>query len=213
LRSGLPPSSQLAIHHRPNSAQRMRVEMAAREGLPFAQRPDFACLAPAAIPWRDVDDTFTPDGPAVRVAPLSQLQPSRDRSTYLFCDRSARPFLLFLRTRNQFRIQLERCEFLRGVTRRIRYCHRYTFVKPVPAFVVQANALHLIMQAWARDAMLDPDWLRIGTDIVGGTTPPTFNMAFTLNGTVPEPATMTLMGLGLAAAVRRRFVARRTNRN
>jgi hypothetical protein len=40
---------------------------------------------------------------------------------------------------------LERCEFLRGVTRRIRYCHRYTFVKPVPAFVVQANALHLIM--------------------------------------------------------------------
>jgi hypothetical protein len=59
------------------------------------------------------------------------------------------------------------------------------------------------LQAWARDAMLDPDWLRIGTDIVGGSPAPTFNMAFTLNGTVPEPGTMALMGLGLAAAVRR----------
>jgi hypothetical protein len=32
------------------------------------------------------------------------------------------------------------------------------------------------LQAWTRDQMLDPDWLRVGTDIVGGATPPTFNL-------------------------------------
>ncbi len=40
------------------------------------------------------------------------------------------------------------------------------------------------LQSWTRDANLDPDWLRIGTDIVGGQTPPTFNGAFSLAGTV-----------------------------
>jgi hypothetical protein len=39
------------------------------------------------------------------------------------------------------------------------------------------------LQSWIRNAALDPDWLRIGTDIVGGTTPPTFNGAFSLSGT------------------------------
>ena len=54
------------------------------------------------------------------------------------------------------------------------------------------------LQAWTRDAMLDPDWLRIGTDIVGGTTPPTFNMAFSITGVdaVPEPSTWAMMILG-----------------
>lgn len=47
------------------------------------------------------------------------------------------------------------------------------------------------LQAWIRNADLAPDWLRIGTDIIGpatpGATPPTFNMAFSLNGeTVPR---------------------------
>jgi hypothetical protein len=43
------------------------------------------------------------------------------------------------------------------------------------------------LQAWIRNSDLAPDWLRIGTDIVGGSTPPTFNMAFTLSGeTVPR---------------------------
>jgi hypothetical protein len=37
------------------------------------------------------------------------------------------------------------------------------------------------LQAWIRNANLDPDWLRIGTDIVGGSAPPTFNMTFTLS--------------------------------
>ena len=54
------------------------------------------------------------------------------------------------------------------------------------------------LQSWTRDEMLDPDWLRIGTDIVGGTTPPTFNAAFTLAGeTIPEPSTLLLIGAAL----------------
>jgi hypothetical protein len=59
------------------------------------------------------------------------------------------------------------------------------------------------LQSWTRDAMLDPDWLRVGTDIVGGATPPTFNQAFSLDGTVvPEPGTivLTLAGFALATA-------------
>jgi hypothetical protein len=42
------------------------------------------------------------------------------------------------------------------------------------------------LQAWIRNANLSPDWLRIGTDIIGtdvpGTAAPTFNMTFTLSG-------------------------------
>jgi hypothetical protein len=45
-------------------------------------------------------------------------------------------------------------------------------------------------QAWIRNPNLAPDWLRIGTDIVGGATPPTFNMTFSLTGeTIPEAGT------------------------
>jgi hypothetical protein len=48
------------------------------------------------------------------------------------------------------------------------------------------------LQAWIRNSNLAPDWLRIGTDIIDGATPPTptFNMAFSLTGeTVPEVGT------------------------
>ena len=46
------------------------------------------------------------------------------------------------------------------------------------------------LQAWIRNSNLAPDWLRIGTDIVGGATAPTFNMTFSLAGeTVPESGT------------------------
>jgi hypothetical protein len=62
------------------------------------------------------------------------------------------------------------------------------------------------LQAWTRDANLDPDWLRVGTDIVGGTPAPTFNAAFSLDGTVtPEPGTIlgVLGGLAIFGFVRR----------
>ena len=58
------------------------------------------------------------------------------------------------------------------------------------------------LQSWVRSDALDPDWLRVGTDIVGGTPAPTFNQAFTLTGTVaavPEPESWALMLAGLAA--------------
>jgi hypothetical protein len=43
------------------------------------------------------------------------------------------------------------------------------------------------LQAWIRNSNLAPDWLRIGTDIIDGATPPTFNMTFSLTGdTVPQ---------------------------
>ena len=59
------------------------------------------------------------------------------------------------------------------------------------------------LQSWSRNSDLKPDWLRIGTDIVGlsaaGGAAPTFNAAFSLDGTtVPEPSTLCLLGTGLA---------------
>jgi hypothetical protein len=38
------------------------------------------------------------------------------------------------------------------------------------------------LQAWVRDDNLAPDWLRVGTDIVGGDPAPTFNLTFSLDG-------------------------------
>ena len=53
------------------------------------------------------------------------------------------------------------------------------------------------LQEWTRDGGIEPDWLRVGTDIVGGTTPPTFNGAFSLSGVVPEPSSLALFGTAL----------------
>jgi len=73
------------------------------------------------------------------------------------------------------------------------------------------------LQSWTRDDSaggIAPDWLRVGTDIVGGTPAPQFNAAFVLNGvTVPAPiAGAGLPGLILAGGVllllaRRRQIA------
>lgn len=54
------------------------------------------------------------------------------------------------------------------------------------------------LQSWIRNGDLDPDWLRVGTDITGGGP---FNAAFTVAGDlepVPEPTTLFLWGTTLA---------------
>ena len=62
------------------------------------------------------------------------------------------------------------------------------------------------LQSWTRDQFLDPDWLRVGTDIVGGTT---FNQAFTLDGfVVPEPSLVALTAVGLAGLAAARSLRR-----
>lgn len=63
------------------------------------------------------------------------------------------------------------------------------------------------LQSWIRDGDIAPDWLRIGTDIVGGTAPPRFNQAFSLTGAttpVPEPVSAGLVAIGLLALAHRR---------
>ena len=62
------------------------------------------------------------------------------------------------------------------------------------------------LQSWVRNENLAPDWLRIGTDIVGAGA---FNAAFSLSGetntgTVPEPATLALLGAGMVLIARGR---------
>ena len=64
------------------------------------------------------------------------------------------------------------------------------------------------LQTWIRSSELAPDWLRVGTDIIGGGQ--IFNGAFSLSTTVtatPEPSTIVLLGSGLlmiGVAARRR---------
>jgi hypothetical protein len=59
------------------------------------------------------------------------------------------------------------------------------------------------LQTWTRDQMLDPDWLRVGSDIVGPNpaTGPTFNAAFSLTGVSAVPGPIAGAGLpGLVLA-------------
>ena len=60
------------------------------------------------------------------------------------------------------------------------------------------------LQSWIRNADLDPDWLRVGTDIVGSGA---FNATFSVSGeAIPAPSALVLAGLGAVLAIRgRRF--------
>jgi hypothetical protein len=48
--------------------------------------------------------------------------------------------------------------------------------------VAPGTPLATDLQAWIRNQNLAPDWLRIGTDIIGGAPAPTYNLAFALAG-------------------------------
>ena len=64
------------------------------------------------------------------------------------------------------------------------------------------------LQSWIRNADLDPDWLRVGSDITGQGP---FNAAFSLSGTVaPEPSTWAMMLVGFAAFALVAYRARKT---
>ncbi|PYN78796.1 MAG: PEP-CTERM sorting domain-containing protein [Candidatus Rokuibacteriota bacterium] len=68
------------------------------------------------------------------------------------------------------------------------------------------------LQSWIRNGDLDPNWLRIGMDIVGGSPAPTFNATFTLSGEsvpVSEPSTLLLLGSGLTGLCGLRWRRRR----
>ena len=59
-----------------------------------------------------------------------------------------------------------------------------------PRPIVSGTPFGTDRQAWIRNSNLAPDWLRIGTDIIDGATPPTFNMTFSLTGeTIPDAGT------------------------
>jgi hypothetical protein len=69
------------------------------------------------------------------------------------------------------------------------------------------------LQAWIRNEDLAPDWLRVGTDIVGvvdDNPVPTFNAAFSLKGVeIPESSSGWVIAAALAIGV---FVIRRKRR-
>jgi hypothetical protein len=61
------------------------------------------------------------------------------------------------------------------------------------------------LQSWIRNEELAPDWVRVGTDIIGapagGGAAPTFDQAFAIVGTeTPEPSSFVLAATGLALA-------------
>jgi len=70
------------------------------------------------------------------------------------------------------------------------------------------------LQAWIRNENLAPDWLRIGTDIVGGSPAPTFNASFSLagatSGAIPLPpaAWSAIVTITAAGVVRGRHLLR-----
>ena len=75
------------------------------------------------------------------------------------------------------------------------------------------------LQSWIRNDGLEPDWLRIGTDIVGGAPAPTFNASFSLSGetvtAVPEPSAILgtlICGAGVITLKRKYQQPNRVNK-
>jgi hypothetical protein len=70
------------------------------------------------------------------------------------------------------------------------------------------------LQTWIRNEALQPDWLRVGTDILNNAVvapQPQFNAAFSLSGTVvPESNSLWLIAAAAAVGV---LVVRRTRRS
>ena len=67
--------------------------------------------------------------------------------------------------------------------------------KPIVAPGTQFPPGFTDLQSWTRDDPLEPVWLRVGTDIIGGAT--TFNETFSITGIVPEPGTLLVLGTAL----------------
>jgi len=65
-----------------------------------------------------------------------------------------------------------------------------------PKPIVSGTPFTPDLQAWIRNEELAPDWLRVGTDIVGGSPAPTFNASFSLDGVTatPEPSSLLFPG-------------------
>jgi len=75
----------------------------------------------------------------------------------------------------------------------------YWLSAPKP-IVPPGTSINPDLQTWIRNGDLDPDWLRVGTDIIGGNPAPTFNASFSLSGTVPEAtSTAGLLVIAFAA--------------
>jgi hypothetical protein len=67
--------------------------------------------------------------------------------------------------------------------------------KPIVAPGTSFPAGFTDLQTWIRNSDLAPDWLRVGTDIIGGNPATQHNASFSLSGeAVPEPSSIALMG-------------------
>ena len=66
----------------------------------------------------------------------------------------------------------------------------FLFLSAPKPIVAPGTAIAGDLQAWIRNSKLSPDWLRIGTDIIGSDAPPapTFNMTFSLSGALLQSA-------------------------
>jgi len=64
----------------------------------------------------------------------------------------------------------------------------FLFLSAPKPIVAPGQAIAGDKQAWIRNSRLSPDWLRIGTDIIGGNPAPAFNMTFSLSGAKLESA-------------------------